>query len=340
MTTSEAKIPPVTFESNNYLKAVFLTSVARSVYNGFYPNKGYSVLPYTFPCSHAVCFPDLPYGQKFWKSFRNPELKIGPYTRNPSIDIAESLTPKIKNSPNREPEWKSYETEFWDAFLSIGLLTAGLSEISDIKVVPITFGTGGSMIISFNPDGRKRLTLSLRNDHPINCVADMIIKELLVLKDIPHYINRYEDRQAVGRFIMNEPRLVNLFAQDRKKHPLHEAVPINLQLESKKYLERLGFAQKPKVKYANGVFLVNNKRLDRQVSSQELKLFTLLWGNQNRTVSHDEIAKAIWSDDSDEKYSPWAITKMIERLRKNLRKAGLGKEIIQTKRLSGYTLIV
>lgn len=338
MTTFEAKIPPVTFESSDYLKAVFLTSVAKSIYNGFYPNKGYFVLPHTFPCSHAVCFPDLPYGQKFWKSFRNPELKIGPYTQNTPINIAESLTPRIKNSQDREPEWRSYETEFWDIFLSIGLLTTGLSEVSDIKIVPITFGTGGSMIISYHPDGRKRLTLSLRNDHPVNCIADMIIKELLVLKDMSHYINRYEDRQAVGRFIMNEPRLVNLFAPDKKRHPLQEFVPLDLQRESKKYLEKLGFAEKPKVKYINGVFLVNSKRLDRQVTSQEFDLFALLWKNQNRPVSHDEIAKAIWKNNADEKYSLWAITKMVERLRKKLRKAGLGKEVIQTKRLSGYIL--
>lgn len=340
MTTYEAKIPPVTFESNDYLKAVFLTSVARSIYSGFYPNKGYSVLPYTFPCSHAVCFPDLPYGEKFWKSFRNSELKIGPYTKNAPIEIAESFTPKIKDSHNREPEWRLYETKFWDTFLSIGLLTAGLPEVSDIKVVPITFGTGGSMIISFNPDGRKRLTLSLRHDHPINCIADMIIKELLVLKDIPHYINRYEDRQAVGRFIMNEPQLIDLFTSNRKKYPLQESVPIDLQQESKKYLEKLGFAEKAKVKYVNEVFWVNGKKLDRQVSPQELKLFTLLWKNRNRTVSHDEVAKVIWADDTEEKYSPWAITKIVERLRKKLRKTGLGKEIIQTKRLSGYVLTI
>ena len=56
--------------------------------------------------------------------------------------------------------------------------------------------------------------------------------------------------------------------------------------------------------------------IEKLLTHQELILFNLLTENRGDVVSRDEIAQSIWEDQWLDKYSDWAIAKLISQLRK------------------------
>jgi len=61
--------------------------------------------------------------------------------------------------------------------------------------------------------------------------------------------------------------------------------------------------------------------------------------NAGQIVSFDDMADIIWKDNSDQKFSLEAIAKIIQNIRIKIRTLGIIKEIIFTKRGSGYLYI-
>lgn len=93
--------------------------------------------------------------------------------------------------------------------------------------------------------------------------------------------------------------------------------------ESSKYLERLKSNSKTEIQKPN------------DLTKNENVVFNLLLRNKNKLVSFEEISNWLWEDKSEEKYSEYAITKLIERLKKKL-----PKSLIQSQRGIGYILHV
>jgi len=56
-------------------------------------------------------------------------------------------------------------------------------------------------------------------------------------------------------------------------------------------------------------------------------------------VSFDEIAEIIWGEDYYDKFSEYAITKTMQRLREKIALMGVFPQIIQTVKKSGYVLL-
>lgn len=93
--------------------------------------------------------------------------------------------------------------------------------------------------------------------------------------------------------------------------------------ESVKYLEKLKVGSKQIITKPDNL------------TKNETEIFNLLLRNKNKLVSFDEIADWLWKDKTDEKYSEYAITKLIERLKKKL-----PKNLIHSQRGFGYILHV
>jgi DNA-binding winged helix-turn-helix (wHTH) protein len=53
-------------------------------------------------------------------------------------------------------------------------------------------------------------------------------------------------------------------------------------------------------------------------------------------VSHDEIAKALWGGKAEEKFSLWAITKLVQKIRAKLMSLGISSNLIYTVYGKGY----
>ena len=102
-----------------------------------------------------------------------------------------------------------------------------------------------------------------------------------------------------------------------------------LEKVSKRYLEKLGFRQEEiKININNPIF-----------TKQEKDVLGALIRNAGQIVSFDDMADIIWKDNSDQKFSLEAIAKIIQNIRIKIRTLGIIKEIIFTKRGSGYLYI-
>lgn len=72
------------------------------------------------------------------------------------------------------------------------------------------------------------------------------------------------------------------------------------------------------------------------LSTTEFFLLKFFLKKQNIAISRDEIAKVIWSNDAENRYSQWAIDQAIKRLRDRLISLGLPANIIRSVRGIGY----
>ena len=75
------------------------------------------------------------------------------------------------------------------------------------------------------------------------------------------------------------------------------------------------------------------------LSNQERAVLSKLINSKNHIVTFDSLGDLLWGDQVAHKYSLYAISKVIENLRKKLIDFGLYKEVILTKRKQGYCLI-
>ena len=87
----------------------------------------------------------------------------------------------------------------------------------------------------------------------------------------------------------------------------------------------------------SGEIYFRSKITDKYLTEKELLIIKELYTNRNNPVSKEKIAQIIWSEDYAEKYSEWAIDKLISRLREKLEDKK-PNHIILTSRNKGYML--
>jgi DNA-binding response OmpR family regulator len=103
----------------------------------------------------------------------------------------------------------------------------------------------------------------------------------------------------------------------------------NLAVQSARYLNWLNQPLKSKI---------NHSALTNRLTKNERVIFDLLNQRKNQVVSHEEIAETIWQEKTNEKYSLYAISKTIQRLRKRFRNSGVKTNLIHSQRGHGYIL--
>lgn len=132
-----------------------------------------------------------------------------------------------------------------------------------------------------------------------------------------------KDRGEIGDIVWHKRNAVieYLFGKFKSKES------IELANKSQKYLEKLGFGTKTKLPQI------------KSLTKQEENLLNLLQQNEGSIVSFDEVANTLWGSKVDDKFSLEAIAKVIENLRKKIKGLGINKEVIFTKRGSGYLLL-
>lgn len=99
----------------------------------------------------------------------------------------------------------------------------------------------------------------------------------------------------------------------------------HLAEESAKYLEKLKSPSK---------FEVDKPE---NLTRSEKNVLNLLLRNKNKLVTFDQIAEEVWREKAYEKYSEYAITTIIKKIKKKL-KQKTDKHIIQAQRSVGYIL--
>lgn len=215
-----------------------------------------------------------------------------------------------------ESSWNKISKEFTK---KIKIYFPKLDSVN-ITISPQLYGTVGSYRLHNN-----EIIVKPRYDRKIMGLQKLIITALTHYFFFD-YIDKKEkadkkwfDKQSMAAEIENE-----FFPKGKHKSMLKildTQFAGKLAEESAKYLEKLK---------------IKPERLPEKpdnLTRSENIVFNLLLRNKNKLVSFEEISEWLWQDKSEEKYSEYAITKLIERLKKKL-----PKNLIHSQRGTGYLL--
>lgn len=89
------------------------------------------------------------------------------------------------------------------------------------------------------------------------------------------------------------------------------------------------------IRLAGKHFYINREKI--KLAKKENLVLQLLYKNKDHLVTFENIANMLWPDDL-EKYSLWAISQIVRRLRKRLDFYSLNPKIISSQRGEGYVL--
>jgi hypothetical protein len=107
----------------------------------------------------------------------------------------------------------------------------------------------------------------------------------------------------------------------------------------KKFILNQGEKNKLFYDKANKKIFYGEVSCEGEFTQQEFKVLAYFLEKQNELVTRDEVAKAMWGSlYYQEKYSDWAIDKIISVIRKKLQKIGFDPENLQTIKKRGFIL--
>ncbi|MBI5358279.1 helix-turn-helix domain-containing protein [Candidatus Amesbacteria bacterium] len=230
---------------------------------------------------------------------------------------------KVKSDKRLENEWRKGEVKFWklcNEFLNWGKVIA---KVKKVIIMPTDYGTFGSYHPNITKSGYV-LTLSSRSDTSASNIVHLLLLNLynLAFRDASEIgeIDWYK-RQAVTEYLAQKTIFAQLFLPTKTSDTSARHVA-----DSHLYLTRLGF---PPVSDRNYNILENI------LTTKEKILFNLL--KNGKLTGFDAIGDVLWPN-RDDKFSLYAITKLIEGLRKKMRSVGLDSSILKTSKGQGYFL--
>lgn len=198
--------------------------------------------------------------------------------------------------------------------------------IDDLEIIvfPSLYGTVGSYVISKNS-----INIFPRYDRKVKHLQKLIVTALvhyfkypseeIIENNTKQWKQKQEEAAAIEK----------LTIKSKKSKSFVKVIDTEfagrLAEESAKYLEKLKASSKFEVEKPE-----NLTRSERNVMN-------LLLRNKNKLVTFDQIAEETWKEKQFEKYSEYAITTIIKKIKKKL-KQKTDKHIIQAQRGVGYIL--
>ncbi|MCA9383268.1 helix-turn-helix domain-containing protein [Candidatus Dojkabacteria bacterium] len=212
--------------------------------------------------------------------------------------------------------------------------------------------------VSLDPEQHKLIELCFPNkmlaNATLKCIKEEGVKEvdgLLKSKSMRYRVSAYY--HMLGK--LEREFLEHLVFNSNYYSPYKEQIEdYFIEIGVVKKIRANKYALKPKmlnyiVRLQNTATLIKNKVgeitygkiiLSDNLSIHEYEVFELLYKKKGSIVNRDEIANAIWGEGVGQKYSDWAIDKLMSRLRKKLFDLAIHKIKIDTHKKQGFKLIV
>lgn len=138
-------------------------------------------------------------------------------------------------------------------------------------------------------------------------------------------------------FTAGENDIINHFLKTRlleksKKNIYKITIPLLVRYMEKTLVKKAVIA----VNFGKKI-VINDVVVDEFFSRRERKLVRRLMEEKNRTVKRELVGSILWGDDS---YTDWALDQAIRRLRNKFFKLGIPKNIIATRKNSGFVFNV
>lgn len=103
---------------------------------------------------------------------------------------------------------------------------------------------------------------------------------------------------------------------------------LNLVIEKEQDLNELQF--KDGIIYAKGIDIAG------QLTPYENRFLQELLKNQRKIISRDQVARMLWENKWEDKYSDWAIDRLAYRLRQKIKTLGINDKFIKTVKRKGF----
>lgn len=91
-----------------------------------------------------------------------------------------------------------------------------------------------------------------------------------------------------------------------------------------------------KFQVRNNYIFIGEKEITSNLSRKERAFLYLLLSSKRKIVSRDKVAQTIWGKDWEEKYSDWAIDRLVYRIRKKFKTLGMDKNLLKTAKKKGF----
>ncbi|KKR05513.1 MAG: hypothetical protein UT34_C0002G0020 [candidate division WS6 bacterium GW2011_GWF2_39_15] len=310
--------PKVTVKSGKDIDSINYLHTYEAAKAAFFQSKKYIILPY-IPMQKRIA------GKTIFLPRISRKMGAGiKYTE--LIDYMKF--PKINENKYREYITRNFKA-FWKDLIKI-LGEEKLSRIKNIEVWITHIGSGGRAFTEMGDNSR--IVVIMRKDMILQQIFSLVIMEVLPYIGYKESYT-WEETTAIREWLVESTVLNKYF-------PVHTPMLDSLRerkqqakylLDSDKYLQEIGI--KGYVKILNNEVLVDNTKI--VLGEKETLLFSLLLSRKGGLVDYDIIFKEVWGSNI-EKFSLYAITKLVERIRKKLLNAGISEDIIHTYKGKGY----
>ncbi|MFA6518356.1 MAG: helix-turn-helix domain-containing protein [Candidatus Shapirobacteria bacterium] len=103
------------------------------------------------------------------------------------------------------------------------------------------------------------------------------------------------------------------------------------------WLKKMVGSKRPEIEEKLEKLWLGSSDLSEELSYQEYEVLKLLWQKQGEVVVRNEVAEVLWPNDTEDKYSDWAIDQVMAKIRKKLGDVGENR-LIRTIKGKGMML--
>lgn len=331
------KTPKIKFIHTAQTELFSLLSYFYRTKTRFYLANQYYVLPYLIPKNKRTVFlPDIELLKK--KTF----IKLCDYYDYEILDQFPNELEDLLQSYKFDPIKKHISLTNLNAIFSqfckkIDIIFPSiLEDVTNIIIMPTRYGTACSEYSSQSSD-KTTIRFFVRTDTNIDEIFYMFLMERINRTQL-YTKYTWEERMAICEHTMQFTSLKNLFPNFKSiLSTLSEENELKLLKESREYHKKLGIKIDSIFLIKNNDIYINSTQADFTLS--EKKVLRKLIEEKNQIVTFESIAEVMWEQDSVNKYSLYAMSKCIERIRNKLKQYNIHPQILETHRLEGYRLV-
>ncbi|MFC1790826.1 winged helix-turn-helix domain-containing protein, partial [Patescibacteria group bacterium] len=181
------------------------------------------------------------------------------------------------------------------------------------------------------------LKIYLRDDMGLAQIAEGFLSGMYRRMFNRKFQYSFLQREAIVDFLLLKTKLARLFPNYLPTLGSKSSIK-KLQkhcLASNAHLKKLGFNTKIGLSLNQNQLLINNSLPKVPFSPTEEQILKKLISTRDEATSYYELGDLIWKNDPD-KFSLWALSRMIYKIRDKLYRNGLSPEHIKNLRGRGY----
>jgi len=332
-------------EFNRILLTISTLTSNRGILNYYYITDSKAKQDNTFIVPEFAFF----YNQEFRKMIDGKGVNMYPLNENlnnlwdklSSVDKKniEISCKKALKSINQ----KKIINQMQKAHKFIANILIGHLNFNEIVIFPTCIGSPASFYFY-----KRKLYLYFRADRDISEIASVYLQKIFRDVYLPSRFSSEENYFLSGKwavsksfadFFLLKTKLAKLFTNYKKFHIFEPSeVPALDMKKSQKLLEKYRIFYIKPLKLEDDQIMLFDKPF-KLFSKHENILLRYLLHKEGTICSFDEIYEVLWEDKYTSKYSIYYLPKLVYKIRKALKTAGLHRNIIFVSRGKGYTVI-